>query len=433
MAKLPRGYAKWAQKKRSTYWATKRKARADLLNPQKPLAGSNLLGAAKAAVGIALDPQVSALDTQSRSTRIQTGAAASRAGNYYKNLAASVQGDVTRSQALTGTLAGKLGTIAAEGQAATDRAQGVADATQAVDVGIRGPGLAGGGDERVRAELAAQRANQATASQAAQETGANIGANWEGYLRQMGAAQQMRGGEAQQQLLNRMTNELGDIRTKKSVLQAQRGPMVLEQLTKLRQQAFENAATASALGEKKLALKYQAQSDAADRQLARVKIQSAEEMNKARVGATLSGQQVTLAGQGVTRAGQVTTARQRELDRRARVRTQREAERGRNRRAGLTKKGGAAAKMPKPALDALSAIGNIKAEYDNRQGESLHKIADDLRKNKKLPPLLVNLGSALATREKLRRQGKWKGRLLTPRDRTLLKGAYPGITIPKGW
>lgn len=432
MARLPRGYAGWAHKKRSAYWATKRKARADLLNPQKPLAGSNLLGAAKAAVGISLDPQVSALDTQARSTRIQTGAAASRAGNYYKNLAASVQGDVTRSQALTGTLAAKLGTIGAEGQAATDRAQGAADATQAVDVGIRGPGLAGGGDERVRAELAAQRANQAASSQAAQETGANIGANWEGYLRQMGAAQQMRGGEAQQQLLNRMTNELGDIRTKKSVLQAQRGPMVLDQLTKLRQQAFENAATASALGEKKLALKYQAQSDAADRQLAKVKIQSAEDMNAARVGATLSGQKVTLSGQAVTRAGQVTTAHQRALDRRARVKAQREAERGRNRRAGLTK-GGTPAKMPKPALDALSAIGNVKAEYSNRRGESLPKIADDLRKNKKVPPLLVNIGSALATREVMRRQGKWRGPLLTKRDRALLKGAYPGIAIPKGW
>src|SRR5688500_11350786 len=130
---LPRGYRKWAKPKRSRYWANKRQGKKNLLNPRKPLAGANLLSAARATVDLETQPQITALDQQARSTRIQQGALASRAGGYYSQLAKEAAGDVARIQATRETTRGALQGIAAQGQQNLDRTQAVADEAQARD------------------------------------------------------------------------------------------------------------------------------------------------------------------------------------------------------------------------------------------------------------------------------------------------------------
>ncbi|HET6315202.1 MAG TPA: hypothetical protein VFG86_02005, partial [Chloroflexota bacterium] len=365
-AQLPRGYRSWARQRRSQYWAKRRQVRADLLNPQQPLSGESLMNVAKASVGVSLDPQLSALDTQARSARIQQGAAVARTGGYYKDLAESAASDIARSQALSSTLRGRLADIGSEGQAAIDRAQQAADVAQARDVGVRGPGLSGGGDERVRAELAAARAQAAQTSEAGRVTGENIGASWEGLLRASAAAQTMRGGEVRNQMMNRLSNELADIRTKKQTLQAQRGPMVLDQLGKLRQQAFENAATASALGQKQLAQQFEQQYKQAELALQGKKVEEAGRTNRARIRATLRGQDITARGQDVS-AG--TQRRGQDIGWKKTKYTQAQE----NRRARMRAKKKGVQRMSAPVQKALQDIGVIRSAYEGKRTPAQQK------------------------------------------------------------
>lgn len=419
MAKLPKGYSGWKPSRKSRYWGERRKQRKALLNPQQPLSGNNLLAAAKAQVDLETKPQISALDTQARSARIQQGALASRSGGYYQQLAQEAMGQIGRVQATRAATGQAISGVNSAAQQAMDRTQAIADQSQARDVGVRGPGLSGGGDERVRQELAAARTRSAEIGQSAGANAENIGANWEGYARQMATASQMRGGEVQERLLNRLSNELSDIRTKKADILSMVGPKQTDALTKLRQQAFENAATASTLGQKQLALKYQAEADAADRALAQSRIDVTRENNKttAELARDRINQQESASRRSARtqHRGQDVTKRGQDLSHQDRVAAQK--------KKAAEKKAGA--KQPEGAQKARMRIGNLAQIYRDRwdrgKGDSLTDIAGDLRKDKN-PPLDVRIASALGTRG-----------YLTKADVQLLKSTYPGIQIPGAW
>lgn len=417
MAKLPKGYFKMGPKKRSQYWAKKRQAKADLLNPSKPLAGNNLYNVAKAQVDLSLKPQVSALDSQARSSRIQGGALAANSDNYYKGLAQEAQAGIGRVQALRSQSAQNLGNVNAAAQSALDRTQAVADNAQAADTGVRGPGLSGGGDERVRAELAAARGRSSEIGQSEAAAGENLGANWEGFARQIAASTQLKGGEVHTRLLNRLANELSDIRTKKAVVLSSAGDNLLTNLVKLRQQAFENAATASTLGQKNLALQYQREADDADRALRDKTLTATVNQNQATND--LAGQRISQSDTNSRRTSQ-STRRGQDLshaDRVAAIRAKRKRE------ADALKKN--PAKMPQSTIKARGNIENVRSiydrEWDHGKGKSLTEVAKSLREAG-ASNLEVNIGSALATRG-----------YLTNSDVARLKAAYPGIQIPAGW
>jgi hypothetical protein len=417
---LPKGYRGWTRQRRSKYWAGKRADKKALTDPTQPLQGGNLLAAARATVDLETQPQITALDTQARSARIQQGALGSRAEGYYRTLAQEAQGDVARVQATRDASSARMAEIGQQGQAAVDNAQVQADVAQARDVDVRGGGLAGGGDERVRSELAAQRARSSHIGQAAQGQNENIGANWEGFTRQMATAQLMRGGEVQERLMNRLSNELSDIRTKKADVKSLAGTKLVDNLTKLRQQAFENAATAEALGQKKLAQQYQQESDQADRALAEARLEETSRNNDATLRLAEDRIDTTRRGQDITRRGQDISSADRAAARRAKAR----ADKRKAAQKAKEKKNTRA--MPDQAQKARAMIGNIQSTYESRwqkgKGDSLTVIAKDLRSDIKPPPLLLNIGSALATRG-----------YLTAADVRKLKAAYPGIRIPAGW
>lgn len=218
-----------------------------LYNPSVQLAGNNLLRASQQLADLSLRPQLGALDQQSKTVTTQGTALASRAGDYYRQLAAEEAKRVATQQAL----AGGLNTATADVGTRSGQVYGLLDAAeqqrQQADQAQRGTGL-GGDTSQVAMVLGAQRANSQQQQQTAETAAAEQGSNWASLANAMAQTRGLRGGEVQGQLLNRVLNQQADIAGKRADLSATRGDLVTKNLTGLRQQSFENAVTAQGLG-----------------------------------------------------------------------------------------------------------------------------------------------------------------------------------------
>jgi hypothetical protein len=322
----------------------RRRARLDadpLYDPAQQLSGHRLSSAVDRLVALEFAPKEQALTQQESTTRTQGTALMGRAGDYYRQIAQQEAGNVARQQALSARLKDELAGIASSTQTAIGGQTAAQDKAQAQDVAVRGEGLAGGGDARVTAELAAQRAAAAQGAQAFQSTGVLQGGNYEGLAGSTSAATAQRGGETQAQLANRMANTLSQIGQARADLGTEKGNERVKQLLALRQSGFENLATMKGLGIKEEDLQVGAAQKAAERALARQRQREASRHNRA--GEQTAAQRVS-----------ATTQAERERERHNRAMENRPVGRG---RGGTPRKNSAAAEK------TLTGIQNVAQDY----------------------------------------------------------------------
>lgn len=251
--------------------ARKRKAAqpklGPLYQPSQNLSGQALKKAAAGVVGAAYGPQTSALKQQMSDVTTQGTALIGKASDYYRQMAESELGRMTKQKALGQMLKDSTAATAGESAAAyADMAKQETQRAQA-DARTRGAGLAGGGD--VLGELAALKARSDTVGKAASDRASSQAGNWEGLLGAMGVARSMRGGEQVERLSNRLANSQQKVRNDMQTLAEQRGNAMAKALVDLRQQSFTNALTQEQLGVKKADLKATMTNIKADNQLGR--------------------------------------------------------------------------------------------------------------------------------------------------------------------
>jgi hypothetical protein len=257
-AKLPMSQltpAQQAQRKRNQLVASQDKN--PLYDPTTQLAGHSLIQAAQDLADTAIKPKVDAYNRQITSATTQGTALASRAGDYYTQLAAREMQGVASQKALADLLNSQTASIGQQSQQAFAGMSQAEQARQAQDAALRGTGLSGDSSARVGGEIAAQQGTAATLQQAGANTAAQSGSSWANLSNAMNQARQLRGGEVQGELLNRLATQQTNLRQQIADTESQRGDLTSENLTKLRQQAYENLVTNQGLNIKQQDLQNQ--------------------------------------------------------------------------------------------------------------------------------------------------------------------------------
>jgi hypothetical protein len=386
--------------------ARKRIDRNPLYDPSQALSGSRLKGAADALVGLEVGPQRAALEQESRKIDTQGAALTGRASSYFLDLARQEQGSVDRMKAIGELAGGQVQQAGAAAQGTLDKVAAEAASLRAQDQAVRGEGLQS--SDRLAEELAASRSRAAAAQQTASTETAGTMGNYAGLADISRQAREVRGGETVQGILNQIATQQADVRSRRGALEASVGPARSKALLDLRQQGFENAATAAGLDIDQAELKARMQTEANDFTLATKKLRQTAQQNRARnrlteqqIKATLRGQ--TLSSQTQRRGQNI----QAEIQRRNRA--SREAIAEANRRA---KAGGKAKLESADARKIKIGIGNASAALGAGKSEKW------LRKQG-APELVIRAakerargGLSLATQAELKRLG---------------------IRVPKGW
>jgi hypothetical protein len=217
-----------------------------LYNPGAGLSGQALYAAATKVTNAAVDPKVDALTHQLSSVTTQGSALAARGGDYYRQLAQEELGKVAQQKAIGDMLGQQTAGVGAQTQAAFAQMGQAEQQRQAQDTALRGQGL-GGDTTTVPAEIQAQQGTAATLQQAAGNQAASQGADWSSLANAMAQSRQMRGGEVQGQLLNRVANQQQQVRQNISDTESTRGDEFAKNLLSMRQQQFENAVTGAGL------------------------------------------------------------------------------------------------------------------------------------------------------------------------------------------
>jgi hypothetical protein len=256
-SKLPISQLTPAQQATRRKWQqVKAENKNSLYDPTVQLSGHALVQAARDLASEQITPKVDALTHQLGSITTQGSALAARSGDYYRQLAHDELGKVAQQKALAGMLSQQTANVGAQTQQAFNQMSAQEQQRQASDTTLRGAGL-GGDVSQVPAEIQAQQGAAATLQQAAGNQAASQGAEWSSLANAMAQSRQLRGGEVQGQLLNRVGNQQQQVRQNIADTESQRGGLETEQLTKLRQQGFENLVTQQGLGIKQQDLQAQ--------------------------------------------------------------------------------------------------------------------------------------------------------------------------------
>jgi hypothetical protein len=394
--------------------------RNPLFDPTTQLAGHSLAAAAAQLADEQIKPRVDAYQRQITSATTQGTALASRAGDYYKQLAQQAMGTVASQKALSDMLNAQTASVGQQSQAAF-AGMGQAEAQrQAQDAALRGPGLGGDSSTRVAEELANTQGLAATLQQGSANQAAQTGSSWASLANAMSQAGQLRGGEVQGQLLNRLATQQAQGRQQIADVEATRGDVTTDQLTKLRQQAYENLVTNQGLNIKQQDLQNQLlniQTDAAtataNRKAANARARNSinAQANRANQSAatTRRGQDLTAgtaaAGRAVTRRGQDIASA--------------------DRAAARTSKGAAA--EPADVRKTRQAVNSISTEIKGlRQGRTRTQVADAMRRRaaragQRLPEDLLSAALDLG----------YDGHI-SPRNVQMLQSVY-GVTVPASW
>jgi hypothetical protein len=226
-----------------------------LYDPSAILGGHALSQAASHITNAVLKPKEAALAAQMGMATTQGTALANRSQGYYRDIAAQEAGALARQKALDDARRTQLQAVGSTSQANIDQArQQEQSIMQARPQGQQG-------STHVLDELAAIKANSASAQQAG-ETAANAHAtNQADYLSGFYKSQGARGAEVGTEALNRLANQQATIRGQQSDLASTRGDELAKNLLTLRQSSFENAATMEGLGIKKTDLQAQIAND----------------------------------------------------------------------------------------------------------------------------------------------------------------------------
>jgi hypothetical protein len=321
--------------------------RNPLYQPGAPLAGTTLERAANQLTDLQFKPKVAALDQQSATEKRQGTALIDKSAGYYKSIALDEASRLARQQALSGELDTRLKSIDTDTQASLDRAHATRQ-----PAGVGGPGLSGGGDDQVTAELAAQRARAASTASAYRTGGAAESGNWEGLANSMAGARAFHGQEATRDLTTRLANRMAAIGQEKKVLLASRGDQATKNLLGLRKSSFEDIATIKGLGLKQSAIDSAAAQSAA-------KLQSAQSIAAAHDATTLQAANIKAAkGQKLTPA-----------EKRAR---RRDAAQRKNQRGPYTPKSGNKPKgEPQASKNTKLSIDNARSSIRRYRSQGL--------------------------------------------------------------
>src|SRR4051794_36770827 len=246
-SKLPMSQLTPAQQATRRKWQVVKAENANALyDPTVQLGGHALAQASRDLADLQVAPKFNALTRQLTSATTQGSALAARSGDYYRQLAHEEAGKVATQQALSGMLNQQTANVGAQTQAAFGQMGQAEQQRQAQDTALRGQGL-GGDTTTGPAEIQGQQGTAATLQQAAGNQAAAQGADWASLANAMAQSRQARGGEVQGQLLNRVANQQQQLRGQISDVDATRGDLETQNLTKLRQQSFENLITQKGL------------------------------------------------------------------------------------------------------------------------------------------------------------------------------------------
>lgn len=338
-----------------------------LYDPAQQLSGRNLRRAADALTALEFNPQRRALQREAAQVETQGGALQSRAGDYFRQLAERERGSVERARALGAQLGQDVARIGGEAQTQLSDVGDQALELMRQDEAVRGGGLSGG-TGAVGEELAAARARATATQQTAANDAAAQGTGYAQLADLSRQARELMGGEIVGQLGNRTAGQLEDVRGRMAALEELAGPKRTQNLLTLRQQGFENAATAAGLDLDREELQAQMQQDAAETRLARQRLRSTNRQNRQRNRLTERQIEATERGQDISaetqRRGQDVSAEQRRLDRESRERI------ARARRTG-SKLESADAKKVKTGI--VNAVADLESVNPKRPAKWLRK------------------------------------------------------------
>jgi hypothetical protein len=230
-----------------------------LYQPTRVLSGTALRNAANQIADADLNPQIAALNKQSKTSATQGVGLMNRADAYYRQLAAREQQNVAAQSALGARLTQDTRQVGGEAGAAYTALLDRVNAAQSQDAALRGPGLGGDSNQSIQDQLATTQRIAGTQQQAGERAAVAQGADWASLTNAMSGATGMRGAELENQLVNRTLNNQDKLSAQVAALEATRGGQRMKSLTGLRQQQFENQTILSGLGIKQADLQVQAQ------------------------------------------------------------------------------------------------------------------------------------------------------------------------------
>lgn len=372
----------------------RRQDKDPLYNPAASLRGSKLASAAERLVALEYAPKLAALGREARSAETQGTALIDRSRGYRGQVAARDAEATDRQRAIAAELGSGLGRVAADSRASATADETDLLARLASDRALRGEGLQGGGDDQLQRELAARRTRSGETAQIFESAGALQGTRAAALQSQIAGANQARGQEVDQQLVNRLASQMADVRSRRSELEGQRGNARTKTVLDLRQQQFENQLTRAGLGLKEADLAAEIANQRVNQELARE-----------RVATTRRGQ--TLGSRDRRRGQDLSSA-----DRQA-------AEQGRQRRAAEKAREKAVGKPPTArALKGRTAIEQARAMYQRFDGDYAKYVRSATR-NKVPGPIS---------------QAAYEMELMggiTAQTRKRLRDL--GVTVPRGW
>lgn len=259
----------------------RRRDRDPLYNPGAQLSGNRLALAASQLTDLEFKPKEDALASQLKTATTQGTALAGRAGDYYKTIAQGEADRVANQQALRNRLTTSLQFLGDTTSGQIDQAQAKASEAARANQELRG-GIATGGDQQVQGELAARKATAALTAQGYKGDAELQSGNYEGLQSAMAGTRQLRGGEVQGQLLNRLATQQAGIRQQEADLSSQRGATKTKHVLDLRQTGFENAATIQGLGIKQADIEAQSETAKASQKAAAARQREVARANRAR-------------------------------------------------------------------------------------------------------------------------------------------------------
>lgn len=221
-----------------------------LYDPTQQLSGKDLAGAAHDLTALEFGPQRAAINRALGLATTQGTALADRAQGYYQQLDQTDAPIATQEAAIGQLLGSKLSGNADTANAAIAAALKGAQDRAAADEAVRGQI---GGSQTGLAGQEAQAANNVVAenTQAAQDAATASSADYQHLADLARQARQAAGGEAHNELLNRLANIQAGYRGQLTDLSKTEGAANSKNLTNLRQQAFNNLITQAGLNIKR--------------------------------------------------------------------------------------------------------------------------------------------------------------------------------------
>jgi len=220
---------------------------ATLYDPMAQLSGKSLRDVVNSMTNAELQPQLSALDRESKTVGAQGEEQQRRNAGYYQQIAGMIP---SAQKAQTDASTRLAGQVAQSGQNVTDAISASLGGEKGIseqDRLIRGTGLDAGTSQRLAGEFAQQQIAAGAQTQANVDQANARNAGWEGLVNTAAVVLPGQFAQSQTELGNQTLSKQADIAGKRADVEATRGGIAMKNLTDLRASEFEKAATAQTL------------------------------------------------------------------------------------------------------------------------------------------------------------------------------------------